>query len=683
MMYSFNIPLIDNSKMNNSNQSESPIEPPQNISKSSKNNSYLIDFNRKVIQLIIEKKQHINYYWISASKLYNYLNDEPLLDWLNLYGKKKGYKTDEEIEYKEYLDSLSEQSEINKLSLDEFVKNNHEYNFMKYILEKGVQYENYVYKTLKNKYREKIVDIDSDFNFQKFEYDKKLEKTQSLILNNTPIIYQGLVCDPDTKTFGFPDLIVREDYLSDFIDIPKNDLEQADSSEIEKKYYNYYIIDVKYHTLDYKKDSNCIIPNPSQIQYISQMYLYTKGLRHLVHPSVINSNLLEHKAYIIGRSWSVNLRTSVGCIYFKLYEKVLDKVKKGLEWYKELKNKGNYWDPLNRNTYELYPNMKSDKDNNWRKTKQIISEKLCEITMVWNCGNNIRLKAHINGVYSWNSPDFNIFDYINDTDTTRLINNIIKINNQSVRLYDYDKTNSIQIKWRTEDSLTIVNKNNIVMDGFIDIENTFDIRTIDTSKEDSIVYMLGLYYNDNIITSRTKKYKDNMIHKTFCVKYLEKSYERQLIEDFLLFLKSFNCEKNITWRLYHYSGVEKYTLNKLIENYKIIPENYGITIEWIDLCDLLIKYKFVFKSCFDYSIKSINKVLNQLEYVPDDCVYKKSLIKNGLDSIIAVYKCDELSKINNIELNKTELMKDITYYNMIDCISLYYLRSFLEYTIKF
>ena len=43
-------------------------------------NCNLIDFNRKYIQLIIEKKQLINYHWTSASKLYNYLNDEPLTD---------------------------------------------------------------------------------------------------------------------------------------------------------------------------------------------------------------------------------------------------------------------------------------------------------------------------------------------------------------------------------------------------------------------------------------------------------------------------------------------------------------------------------------------------------------------------------------------------------------------------
>jgi predicted RecB family nuclease len=640
-------------------------------------NEYIIDFNRKVIQLIIEKKQNINYHWISASKLYNYMNDELLLDWLNLYGKNKGYKTDEEIEYQEYCDSLTIDQSVNKLSFDDFIKKNHEYNFMKYILEQGIIYEKYVYNMLKNKYNEKFVNVD-ECGFQKFEYDKKLEKTRHLILNNTPIIYQGLVCDPDTKTFGFPDLIVREDYLYDFIENPVNKLNTT-----EQQYYNYYIIDIKFHTLEYKKDSNNLIPNPSQQQYISQMYLYTKGLRHLIHPSVLKCCLLEHKSYIIGRSWKNNGDKSIGCIDFKLYDRVLDKTKNGIELYKELKYNGKSWDPLNRNIYELYPNMKNDKDNNWRKTKQIIAEKLGEITMIWNCGTSIRLKAHTKNIYSWRDPEFNILNYMNDIEISILINDIIKINNQCIRLFDYDKTKIIENNWMSENSFSFVNQHNILMDGFIDIENTFDIRSIDTPKEDSIIYMLGLYYNELPISQRTKKYREKMTHKTFCVNSLDKIQEKEMIEEFLLYLKSFNCDKHITWRLYHYSGIEKYTLNKLLGQYNMVPEDYGVTIIWIDLCDILIKYKFVFKNCFDYSIKSINKILNQLKYIPDNCIYRNSLIKNGLDSIIALYKCDDKSKTHNINFNKIDIMEDIIYYNMIDCISLYYLRNFIQENVSF
>jgi hypothetical protein len=659
MFYTFKD--INSSKMNSSN--------PQNF-----NVTETIDFNRKTIQMIIEKKQYINYYWISASKLYNYINDDPILDWLNLYGKIKGFKTDEQIDYQEYC--LNENNK--KMSFDEFIKYNYEFNFMKYIVEQGIKYEEYVLNLLKQKYNEKIIDVENDFNFSKFEYDKKLEKTKSLIEKKIPIIYQGLVCDPETNTFGFPDFIIREDYLFEILGKKLNEqTELVRTEEQEKEYYNYYIIDVKYHSLEYKKDTNNLIPNPSQQQYISQLYLYTRGLRHLLHPSVLTSNILDHESYVIGRSWSLSDNNSIGCIDFKMYNNILEKVKKGLEWYKELKCKGSYWDPYNPKRIEMYPNMKNDKDNNWRKTKKNIAEKIGEITMLWNCGMSIKQKAHQDKVYSWNSPNFNIFNYVNDTETTRLINSIIEINNQSVRLYNMNTEYKYEKCWKPIEGLSLIKKNSIVIDGFIDIENTIDIKSIETPKQDSIMYMIGLYYNVSPLTSRTKKYKNNMTHKTFCVEKLDKINEKEIIEDFLLFLKSYDVEKQITWRLYHYSGVEKYTLNKLMDKYNIIPETFGIKIEWIDLCDLLIKYKFVFKGCFDYSIKSINKILNQLEYIPDEYIYQNSLIKNGLDTIIAVFKCEDQSKLLNESFNKLNLMNDISYYNMIDCISLFYLREFL------
>lgn len=638
-----------------------------NLHSDKSNQELVIDFNRKYIQLLIEKKQVINYNWIGASRLYNYINEDPLLDWLNMYGKSKSFKTDEELEYEEYVKNNS-----NKLNFDEFTKINSKSSFMKYILEQGIKYEKHIYKLLKEKFGENIVDV-SEFPFQKFEYDKKLEKTKELISNSVPIIYQGLVCDPDTKTFGYPDLIVREDYIYNFIDNENNSKINTDENK-----YNYYIIDIKYHTLQLKKNSNIIVPNPSQQQYVSQMYLYTKGLRHLIHPSVIKCDLLEHKSYIIGRSWDFNNKIT-GSICFKHYSKILEKVKKGLDWFKKLKCEGKYWDVFNPHIYELYPNMKNEKDNNWKKTKELISQKIGELTMIWNCSNTVKYNSHLNNVYSWKDPKFNIFDYMNRNETSTLIDNIIKINNQSVKLYDYDK--NIKIKnWKSIDNLSLSNKNNIIMEGFIDIENTIDIRTIDKPKEDGIMYMLGLYYNNNIFTSRTKKYKQDMIHKTFCVKQLNKKQEEELIKDFILFLKSFNCEKRITWRLYHFSGTEKYTLNKLMNSYNILPEEYGITIEWIDLYDILIKYMFVFKNCFNYSIKSINKILYELDYISTNYTYENLSIKNGLDTIITVYECDENSK--NITFNKSELMDSVIYYNSVDCISLFYIRNFLESVIE-
>jgi hypothetical protein len=648
-------------------------------------NCNLIDFNRKYIQLIIEKKQLINYHWTSASKLYNYLNDEPLLDWLNMYGKKKGFKTDEEIDYEEYCINLKEKSDDNHIiqPFDEFLNKNYEFNFMKYILKQGEKYEEYVYDQLKQKYKNNVTNIDTDYGFQKFEYNKKLETTRNLINQQFPIICQGLVCDPDTKTFGFPDLIVREDFLSEMFKINLNESNVQVNNENK---YNYFIVDIKFHSLNFKKNSFDLIADQSQQHYISQLYIYTKGLRHLIEPDILKCDLLQHKSYVIGRSWNINndihLGQSVGCINLNSYENTINKLKDGLLWFKQLKHVGMIWDPYYPHIIEMYPNMNNEKDNNWRKTKKMLSERLGELTMIWNIRSTVKQKAHKNKIYSWRDFRFNIHDYTLDTETTRLIKSIIDINNQTVKLYDFDKSYISNKLWKEIDGFSIVEKNSIVIDGFIDIENTLDIRSIDTPKQDSIIYMIGLYYNCLPVSSRTKSYKSNMTHKTFCIKTLEKDKEKEMIEDFLIFLKNYNCDKHIIWRLYHYSGVEKYTLNKLMEKYNITPEMFGVTIIWIDLCNLLIEYKFVFKNCFDYSLKSINNILHSLGHIPDDCIYQNSLIKNGLDSIVAVFKCDKQSQENNCPFSKNEVMDEISYYNMIDCVSLYHIREFLNLSIN-
>lgn len=634
----------------------------------------LFEYNRKMIQLLIEKKQSINYYWTSSTKLYNYMNDEPLLDWLNMYGKRRGFKKDIEIEYDNYLSSRDKNDKL--LEFYEFVEMNNRFDFYEYILKQGFKYEKYVVDTLKHNFKENLVDI-SDYNFGQFEYDKKLEITKKLIDKQIPIICQGFVCDPDTKTFGFPDLIVREDYIEKLF---SGNIDQENTRD-HKQIYNYHIVDIKYHTLDYKKNSLNIIPNPSQKQYVSQLYLYTKGLRHLIPVSLLSNSPSNNSAFVIGRNWNLeNTNNSIGKIHFDQYEDIIFKMKNGLEWFKELRNNGYNWNPFNPTRYEMYPNMKNDKDSKWKLTKQQIAEKLKEITMIWNCGNNLKQKLFNDGIYSWDSPKFVVSHYFNNDKLSSNIQSIININKNDIKLFDYDYTFISDKKWNSTQGFDLlINKNNtIVMDGFIDIETSLDIKSIDEKKEDSLTFMIGLYYNSIPMTQRKKTYKTNMSQKTFCVDSLNQINEKKNLKDFLIFLKNYSCETHIIWRLYHFSSIEKYTLTKLMEKYDIFPETFGITFEWIDLCEILISYKFVFKGYFDYSLKTINKALHNIGYIPDNCIYKNSLIKNGMDTIVATLKCNSDSIENKISLSKIPLMDEIIYYNTIDCMSLYHIRDFLQ-----
>lgn len=645
----------------------------QNHTVSNTNNTVTLDFNRKIINLMFEKKQEINYYWTSASKFYNYINDDPLVDWFNLYGIKKGYKKDDTINYEKYISSIDDEGI--KLSFEEFNKTHSQYNFFQFILKQGIEFENYVVNKLKEKFGNEFVNANEVEECGIYDYTKKLKITSNLLTKNTPIIYQGFVCDPDTKTFGYPDLIVREDYLPGMFG--------KDIIPSVKDVYLYYIVDIKYHSLNYKKSLSGeymkISSNKSQQHYVYQTYIYTKGLRHLLNYDILPIKL--QNSYIIGRNWNVtNSNNSVGEITFEDFPTVLSKLEKAISWFKDLKSFGNTWNPETPHRLELFPNMKNDRETNWDITKKKLAHKNKELTLLWNCGPSIRNKIVKNGIYTWDNPKLNIDDYFGEN-VAPIVKSMINVNKNNIDILFKNNVDK-QLKWKSEQSFDILekynNKNTIVIDGFIDIENTIDVKSIDTLKEDSITYMIGLYYNYIPITNRTKKYKTQMYHKTFCVDKLNIESERILIRDFLLFLKNYTCEKHIVWRLYHYSGFEDTTLCKLMEKYSLHPEEYGITIEWIDIHDIIKSHEFVFKGCFDYSLKSINKILYKYGYIPDDCIYENSVIKNGMDSVIATYKCNEISTNNDISLNKIFIMKDIEYYNMIDCVSLFHIRKFLE-----
>jgi hypothetical protein len=671
-------------KFNIRNNNKMSSNSNQNISQTDSKNcstTLSIDFNRKIIQLIFEKKQQVNYFWTSASKFYNYFNDDPLVDWFNLYGLKKGYKKDDTLKYEEYISSLNVDNS-DKMSFEEFNKKYLQYNFFQFILKQGIEFENYVVNKLREKFGDKIVNANEIEVCDIYDYSKKLKITSELINQTTPIIYQGFVCDPDTKTFGYPDLIVREDYLPGIFG--------KDIVPIVKDTYLYYIVDIKYHSLNYKKDCGTngivkILSNKSQQHYVYQTYIYTKGLRHLLNYDILPKEL--QNSYIIGRNWNLtNSNNSVGEIVFQDFPNILSKLEKGIIWFKDLKSYGNTWDPENPNRLELFPNMKNDRDTNWDKTKMKLAHKNKELTLLWNCGPSMRNKIVKNGIYSWDNPTLDTNDYFGEN-VSPILKSMIKVNKEKIDV-SFNKDATFEKYWKSNKAFDILTEhcqlketsisNTIVIDGFIDIENTIDVKSIDTLKEDSITYMIGLYYNYHPVTNRTKTYKTQMCQKTFCAEKLNTDSERMIIRDFLLFLKNYTCEKHIIWRLYHYSGFEDTTLCKLMKKYSLEPLEYGITIEWIDMHDIIKTHEFVFNGCFDYSLKSINKILHKRKYIPDDCIYENSVIKNGMDSVIATYKCNEISINDDVPLNKIFIMKDIEYYNMIDCVSLFYIRNFLE-----
>ena len=156
--------------------------------------------------------------FISATQTKNFILDDPIQDWLKLYGESKGYKP------------------LKESSL-----------FSNFIKKKGMEFEEHIVKMLKNKHY--FYEVDS--NLSKL---KKYEITLQKLKEGVPIIYQGMVFDFDEKLFGLPDLIVRSDYLNKITNfkntLPDNNLENG---------WFYVVVDIKYSNLIFKKDRETLV----------------------------------------------------------------------------------------------------------------------------------------------------------------------------------------------------------------------------------------------------------------------------------------------------------------------------------------------------------------------------------------------------------------------------------------
>ena len=122
--------------------------------------------------------------WIAASEIYNCLSGNELIDWLNLYGEKYGYK-------KDIIDC--------------------KYNFNNYIKNKGIEFEENILKSFRKKFGKDIIRIANSYEGYSLE---KYKKTKEAMIMGIPIIYSGILHNKINKTYGIPDLIVRSDYIN-------------------------------------------------------------------------------------------------------------------------------------------------------------------------------------------------------------------------------------------------------------------------------------------------------------------------------------------------------------------------------------------------------------------------------------------------------------------------------------
>jgi hypothetical protein len=586
--------------------------------------------------------------WISASKVRNYLLNEPLLDWL------KEFNVNNLIDRPSVkVNSFVEMKEMQSNNLQNYDP------FTKYLLEQGIEFETYVYDDiLKPKLKNDIVKAAESYQSQS---KNKFMETVEMMKKGVPVIYQGVLHDYEEKLYGCADLIVRSDYLDKIFDVYIKDY----YSDINKgckfsKNYHYVIVDIKNSTLYLNVDCKTLRNTESIPAFKGQLYIYTKILGKIQD---YNHNV----AFVFGKklkleSKYINIKEddptkSIGLIDYNNRDKdYILFTEKAIEWIKKMRHQGINWQLLPKPSCdELYPNMKNEKDGKYGKLKKELASELKEITQIYYCGVKNRELAFNNNIYKFTDDRCNSKNLgFNKGKISNIVDAIININKQDIDKFLPKKVN---FNWKKIDET--------ILEVYLDFETMNSL----LKNVDEMIFMIGIGIN---MHSNMHNYQD----KVFVLENTDLSSELKMIDEFVDYvelLKLQNKKEKVVF--YHWHDAEVIFFRNAKKRHNLITRRYDF--EFRDLKKVFENTPIVIKDCYNFKLKSVGNALyniNEVNVKWDD----NSVCSNGRSAMVLAYNLYQ--KYNNIGNNilNEPYMKDIIHYNKIDVRMLNEIMKFLR-----
>ncbi len=319
--------------------------------------------------------------WVSASATRNFMLRNPLVDWLDLYGEEAGFTRDTEIEGYD-------------ASID----------FTQFIMGQGNAFEAAVVRHLET--LQPLLVIGS--GHEDVQDLRKAEETFEALQAGQPVLHQAVLRDPDSKTYGAPDFLIRSDVLNQLIPGTLTGEEAATPApDLGDHPWHYVVVDAKVTTLQILGNGG-VANSGSKPAYKAQLYVYNRALGRL-------QGYLPKRSFLLGRGWeqgSGEKKQRGTSAMEKLGPVPQDQevggrplgdwAELGAAWVRRVRIEGSNWRALPEpSNSELWPNMGETSDFPWHAAKSRIADELSDLTLLWQVSADKRDRAQLAGIRSW------------------------------------------------------------------------------------------------------------------------------------------------------------------------------------------------------------------------------------------------------------------------------------------
>lgn len=520
--------------------------------------------------------------------------------------------------------------------------------FDKFIMNKGIEFENEVVNYIKTKFPVSFVSDKIT--------DETCSKTIEFIKKGVPIIHSAPFVDNKNKTRGIIDLLVRSDYLDKIILTPpiSNEYVEINAPNIESKFH-YVVIDIKFSTIPLRSDGIHILNTGKYKAYKSQCYIYNNAVGNI-------QGYTPRYSFILGRRWKYSKNgdkfRGESCVeklgIIDYLDKDLNIIKITNDAIKWIRNYKKYGDILYEN--ELYPNM-CNNSGVYNRQKLRIAEKNGEITRIWRCSKNNRDIALNNNIHSWKDEKCKSNIIGIKGKNSKIIDNIMDINRQNIVNIkpQYIKTDIFD--WKKTDN-----------EIFVDFETISDIFlpfNLPEQKIMNIVFMIGVWYK-----SENNIWK----YKSFISKSLNYDDEYENTNNFVLFVKKLNNPKIWYWHAEEtfWNRLKNSQLQNLKDDKKIdnIKNNWNLN-NWCDMCKIFKTEPITIKDCYKFGLKEVSSAMRKHSFINTSI---DSNCDSGMTAMLNAYKCYK----KDIDVSKNKDMLDIAKYNEFDVKVLYEILTYLR-----
>lgn len=584
-----------------------------------------------------------DYGLIPISAIRNHVCGDPIVDWLQLYGRDHGYVPDDELPG--YLPQC---------------------DFLNFIRRKGKEFEEAILELIRQRLDCHVPEDTED----------PAEAITLLMRHGVDALIFPTLIDRELGIIGEPDILVRADRLNALI---PNTITPAEANQPAPGLgtpWHYRAIDIKFTTVDLAASGE-ISNNGSQQFYKGQLALYTSILAKL-------QGFDPMAAYLLGRSWKQGqeradnaldklLRVSFPQILNRGRD-IRDWTSEALEavrWLNDVRSQGLEWNAVPEPTrQELRPDLGTD--SNWRKAKQQIALEQEDLTMLWNIGGSKRNEANAAGITRYTDPRVTGEVLGLKGDQAQTLNAMLDVNLKPGPPVRPASIPTARNAWGTREAVEF----------FVDFETVSDL-------DDSFEGLPGRGGYPGIFMIGCGHEEDGWKFECFIAETLDEEGERRILEQWLEHMNAVRdrlAPNILKPMIYHWSAAEVSQAETAYKSaLKRLQEDRLRGLNWFDLWREVFKATpIAVNGAWGFGLKGIAKNMQRHGLIKTTWADGPT---DGLGAMAGAWWCYAESQATGVSINDIAtpttgrtLMREIRDYNEVDCKVMWEILRYLRET---